>query len=114
MADIYEVKITRQAQEQMAEIVDYISHELFAPESANNLLDKMESSIMGLTEFPERFQLIDEEPWKTEGIRKIVVNNFLVYYCINELEKKVQVTAVIYSKRDQIEQLKNMKIVDNN
>lgn len=42
MAEIYEVKITRQAQEQMAEIVDYISNELFAPEAASNLLDKME------------------------------------------------------------------------
>ena len=52
MAEIYEVKITRQAQEQMAEIVDYISNELFAPEAASNLLDKMENSIMSLSEFP--------------------------------------------------------------
>lgn len=44
----------RQAQEQMAEIVDYIIFELFAPDAANNLLDKMENSIMALTEFPER------------------------------------------------------------
>lgn len=112
MTKVYEVKITRQAQEQMAEIVDYISHELFAPVAASNLLDKMEKSILALAQFPERNQLIDEEPWKTEGIRKIVVYNFLVYYWINEVEKKVQVTAVIYSKRNQIEQLKNMEMND--
>lgn len=110
MADIYEIKITSQAQEQMAEIIDYISHELFAPDAANYLLDKMENSIMALAEFPERYQLIDEEPWRTEGIRKIVVNNFLVYYWINQAEKKVHVTAVIYSKREQLEQLKNMNM----
>ena len=104
------VKITRQAQEQMAEIVDYISNELFAPEAASNLLDKMENSIMSLSEFPERFQLVEEEPWKTEGIHRLVVENFLVYYWINKLEKKVQVTAVIYAKRDQIEQLNDMNI----
>lgn len=112
MADTYEVKITSQAQEQMAEIVDYISHELFAPEAAEHLLDKMESSIMALSAFPERNQLIEEEPWKTYGIRKIVVNNFLVYYWIDEAEEKVQITAVIYSKRNQIEQLKNMRLDD--
>lgn len=112
MADVYEVKITRQAQEQMAEIVDYITFELFAPDAANNLLDKMENSIMALTEFPERNQLIDEEPWRTEGIRKIVVKNFLVYYWINNAEKKVYVTAVIYSKRDQVEQLNKMEMDD--
>lgn len=110
MSEIYEVKITLQAQNQMEEIVDYISHELCAPDAANNLLDNLEENIMALAEFPERYQLIDEEPWGTEGIRKIVVKNFLVYYWIDKDKKKVQVTAVIYAKGDQIEQLKNMKL----
>jgi len=105
---IYEVKITTQAQEQLEEIVDYISKELMAPEAANKLLDKMESSIMSLAKFPERHQLVDEEPWKTEGIRKIIVNNFLVYYWIDLVASRVQVIAVIYNKRDQIEQLKRI------
>ena len=112
MAYNYEVKITRQAQEQMAEIVDYISYELFASETANNLLDKMESSIMSLSDFPERYQVIEEAPWKTEGIRKIIVNNFLIYYWINVPDKKVYVTAVIYSKRNQLEQLRYMNMSD--
>lgn len=67
MKDNYDVKITKQAKEQMAQIVDYISNELFAPEAAIQLLDKLENSIMALEEFPERFQLIDEEPWRSEG-----------------------------------------------
>lgn len=61
-------------------------------------MDKLEKSIMALTEFPERYQLIDEEPWRSESVRKIVVNNFLVYYWINTQERKVHVTAVIYKK----------------
>lgn len=112
MADIYEVKITNQAREQMSEIIDYISQELFAPDAANNLLNKMEKSILALREFPEKNQLIDEEPWRTEGIRRIIVDNFLVYYWIDKAEKRIQVIAVIYSKRDQLEQLKNMKLDD--
>lgn len=56
--------------------------------------------------------MIDEEPWRAEGIRKIVVNKFIVYYWIDKDKKKVQVTAVIYEKRDQIEQLKNMLMHD--
>lgn len=96
----------------MAQIVDYISNELFAPEAAIQLLDKLENSIMALEEFPERFQLIDEEPWRSERVRKIVVNNFLVYYWINPQERKVHVTAVIYAKRDQLKQLKLMNMDD--
>lgn len=112
MADIYEVKITKQAQEQIIEIIDYISYELFAPEAANSLLRKMQKSIMDLAEFPERNQLVDEEPWKTEGVRKIVVNNFLIYFWINNNAKKVQVIAVIYSKRNQLEQLRYISTED--
>lgn len=108
MAEVYEVKITTQAEEQMAEIVDYISHELSAPDAANNLLDKMEKCIYALSEFPERYQLIDEEPWRTEGVRKIVVHNFLVYYWVDKENMKVQVIAVIYEKRDQPAQFTRM------
>lgn len=110
MSEIYEIKITRQAQEQMEEIVDYISYELSAPEAAHNLLDKMEESIMDLSVFPERYPLVDEEPWRTEDVRKIVVENFLIYYWVDKVKKKVQVTSVIYGRRDQIEQLKKMNI----
>lgn len=108
MAEFYEVKITRQAQNQMDEIIEYISQKLSAPNAANNLIEKMEKSIVSLTEFPERYQLIEEEPWRTKGVRKIVVNNFLVYYWIDIEEMKVQVIAVIYAKRNQLEQLKNI------
>lgn len=108
MSEIYKVKITKQAQEQMLEIFDYISYELFAPEAADILLNKMEKSIMSLSEFPERYQLIDEEKWSIKGVRKIVVNNFIVYYLVDKRKKIVQVTAVIYEKRNQIEQLKKM------
>lgn len=112
MSTIYEVKITTQAQKHLLEIFDYISLELLAPDAANNLLAKMENSIMSLSEFPERYQLIDEEPWKSEGIRKIVVNNFLIYYWINKNSCIVYVTAVIYHKKNQLEELKNMNFND--
>ena len=110
MSEIYEVKITKQAQEQLKEIFGYILYELLAHAASNTLLDKMEDSIMKLSSFPERFQLVDEEPWQTEGIRKLLVKNFLVYYWVDKINMKVQVTAAIYERRNQIEQLKQMHI----
>lgn len=107
---MFDVRITKQAKEQLAEIVDYISEELCAPQAAMHLLDRLESSISSLTEYPERFQLIDDEPWRSEGIRRIVVNNFLVYYWINISDRRVHVVAIIYSKRNQLEQLRHIDI----
>ena len=104
----YEVRVTRQALEQMKEIVHYISNDLIAPDAAGNLLDKMKAEITKLSSFPKKQALIDEEPWRTDGVRKLVVNNFLIYYWVDDENNRVQVTAVIYSRRDQIRQLSNM------
>lgn len=110
MGNKYEIKVTRQALEQMREIAHYISYDLMAPEAADNLLDDLKASILKLSVLPKKYPLIEEEPWRSEGVRKIVVKNFLVYYWIDEEYNKVQVTAVIYIKRDQIKQLKNMEM----
>lgn len=101
----YEVKITKMAYGHMQEIVRYISNELFAPDAAANLLDKFQKSINGLSDMPERYSLVDEEPWRSEGVRKIIVKNFLIYFWIDEPNSKVQVTGVIYGPRDQVVQL---------
>ena len=108
MENNYEVKVTRQAMEQMQEIVHYISKELLAPEAADKLLDKMQDAIISLSDTPKRYALIEEEPWRHEGVRKIVVKNFLIYYWVDEENLKVQVIAVIYNKIDQLRQLLNM------
>lgn len=108
MAITYEVKVTRQALDQMKEITHYIAHELCAPDAAYDLLDEMENKINSLADMPERMSLVDEEPWRTQGVRKALVKNFIVYFWIDDENAKVQVVAVIYEKRDQLEQLKRI------
>ncbi|WP_042356936.1 type II toxin-antitoxin system RelE/ParE family toxin [Bacillus rubiinfantis] len=108
MAETYAVKITTQAEEQMQEITRYIASELKAPDAALRLLDALEDAISSLSDFPQRVALTEEEPWHSYGIRKMPVKNFLVYFWIDEDHLKVQVTAVVYGKRDQIRQLSQM------
>jgi addiction module RelE/StbE family toxin len=106
--DEYEVRVTRQALEQMKEIVHYISYDLMSPAAADNLLDKFKAEILKLSSLPKKYALIEEEPWRTEGIRKMAVQKFLIYYWVDDDNSRVQVTAVIYGRRDQIRQLANM------
>ena len=74
----YEVRVTRQALEQIKEIVHYISNDLMAPDVADNLLDKMKAEITKLSSFPKKHALIDEEPWRTEGVRKVVIPSIII------------------------------------
>lgn len=104
----YTVKITAQAEGHLQEIVNYIASELKAPNAALRLLDEIESSISRLSHFPQRVALIEEEPWRSAGVHKMPAGKFLIYFWIDEKNIKVQVTAVIYGGRDQINQLSQM------
>ena len=108
--DDYKVKITPQASEQMLEIFSYISYTLQEPVVAERMLDSLQESILSLGTMPKRIVLVDEEPWKSHGIHKMPVKNFIVYFWINEELKQVHIIAVIYGRRDQLEQLKQLNI----
>ena len=59
MDKTYNVKITSQAEDQIQEIIYYITHELKAPEAALHLLYVLEDSFTSLANFPQSVALID-------------------------------------------------------
>ena len=101
----YRVKVTGQAKMHLKGIKEYIAFELLAPETARNMMKALRQSIHSLSNEPYRIKTIDEEPWGSRGIRKIRVKNYYIYFWINEDNKRVYVTAVIYVARDQEDQL---------
>lgn len=108
MPEEYKVSITAQAQEQLRDIVGYITYTLQAPKTALKMLDTLEKEISSLSQFPNRVALTEEDPWRTQGIHKMPIKNYLVYFWVDELDKHVHVTGVIYGRRDQRHQLNNM------
>lgn len=97
----YEIYVTDLAKSQMQEIFAYISSSLRAPDSAMKTLKNIEAAVMSLSELPNRMPLTGEEPWHSEGIRKMLVKNFIVYYWVDETAKLVHVTGVTYARREQ-------------
>lgn len=108
----YEIKLTKQAIEQIEETVRYISKTLLAPKTARKWVDTLQFEIEKLDSMPARYPLTDEVPWRARGIRKMHVKNFLVYYLIDEQKKVVWVTAVIYGRRNQLAALLDMSLND--
>ncbi len=54
----------------------------------------------------ERFQVIDEEPWRSVNVRRMAVGSYYVYYWILRSEPIVEILSVVYIGRDQREHLK--------
>jgi plasmid stabilization system protein ParE len=82
------------------------------PDIAKQKIQAIRSGIGTLNEMPERFAPIDEKPWGDEGIRKMVLSPYLVYYWINEKLNKVQIIAVIHEKQDQAARLEMLSSSD--
>ncbi len=104
----YEVKITPYALRQMQEIIRYISATLQSPENAAHWLDTIKAELASLSSMPARIPLTEEEPWRSQGIHKMVVKNFLVYFWIDTDNLRVWVTAAVYGRRNQRQQLEQM------
>lgn len=101
----YTIRITRQAREHLQEIRRYISQELSAPDAALRTIRAIRAEIVKLSDMPAKFKTIDEEPWGSAGFRKIRVKNYYVYYWIDEENRRVQIIAVIFVRREQLQQL---------
>ena len=106
----YEVKITLYALHQIQEIVHYISAVLQSPGNATHWLDTIKSEIASLSSMSARVPLTEEEPWRSQGAHKMVVKNFLVYFWIDPDNLCVWITAVIYGRRNQRQQLEQMEM----
>ena len=99
-----------QAQRQMAEIVHYVAFELYAPAAAIELIDALEEGAASLSQLPNRIPLTEEEPWRSLGVRRMPIKNYLIYFWVDEDAGKVQILAVIYARRDQKLQLSKIEI----
>ncbi len=49
---------------------------------------------------PERYAVVAEEPYTTMGVRKVKVENYLIFYIVNEKEKIVSILRVLYYRRE--------------
>lgn len=100
--DNYQIIITDHAYNSILEICDYIANDLLNPSAAQEHLNVFRRVIIeNLAFMPERYKTIDEEPWGSQGVRKLHVKNYYIYYWINCEKHLVFVTDVIYAGSNQ-------------
>lgn len=106
----YEVIYAEQALNDLLGIRHYIATELLAPETARQWSEKIRAAIEGLNELPNRHPLVDKEPWKSRGLRKLVVNHFVVFYLPMEKSRQVLILTILFGKRDLTKILSRMEL----
>ena len=91
---IYSVSISSQADKDIRAIYEYIALTLMSPENANAQLSRLEDRINKLDNLPKRY------PKYKNDIRFMPVDNYLVFYSVEDKSKSVSVLRVMYGKRN--------------
>lgn len=102
----YEIHITKAAERDLENALDYIELVLFNPQAADDLMDEMEKNVANLSQLPKKHALVDDPVLKAWGIRFVTVKKYLIFYTISEQEKRVHIVRFLYGKRNWISMLK--------
>jgi len=100
----YTVEITDEALWDMEQLYNHIALSLAAPENAIGQYNKIADQILKLEYLPERFKTIDLKLERAKEIRRMMVDNYSVFYVIKD--DRVVVTDILYSASDISKRLK--------
>lgn len=103
----YKVELTPKARKDMDNIFEYIAYDLQSYQNATGQIVRLRKEIDSLNEMPGRFRIYDKKLWRSRNLRVMPVDNFLVFYMIDNTNKIVTVTRVQYGRRDINRQLNN-------
>lgn len=97
---MYKLEYLPVARQDMIEIVRYISQELQNPTAADQLAMELIDAGDGIPKFPyANPAFIPIKPLKHE-YRKLLVQNYFMFYWVDEVKRLVTVARVVYAKRD--------------
>lgn len=96
----YRFIITEKAENDLDEILKYISVELVNPDAATSFVEKLLSIIDEICLFPESGALVDNEYIQNKNVRHKVIGNYVMYYLPEKDDRICYVLRIIYGRRD--------------
>jgi len=96
----YHVILTTQAENDLNEIVKYISEELHAPIAAERFTDAVENAVDNFAFSPRGYPKVRNDRLAAKGYRWVGIKNYMAFYTIDEQAKAVWVERILYGRRD--------------
>ena len=96
----YKIIRTDKADEQLREIIFYIADDSESIDIALNYLDKIESAINCLEDFPLSGSVPKYSILRNQGYRVLIVERHLIFYKVNCNEKMVTVYAIVDGRQE--------------
>ena len=97
---IFDVSYSAEARQDLRDIYEYIAYELLVPETAARQAERIMKAARSLEQIPMRYRLYAREPWHSQGLRVLPVDNYLVFYLPDETNATVSIIRIMYGGRD--------------
>ena len=99
----YDIQYSKESKQDLIEIKKYIKEILQEPETSHKLITRIRKEIETLKANPEIYAIIDEDMIRNLEIRKLIIDNYIVFYRIKK--DKIQIVRVMYGRRDWVKLL---------
>lgn len=100
MKKIYKVIYSQLALQDLADIYKYIRFSLKAPITAEKQLFRIKKMISSLDIFPARYPIIKLEHLSSIKIYKAPIDNYIIFYSIDENLSSVSIIRIFYSGKN--------------
>ena len=100
MGTKYEVILTKKAKRDLDSIYTYIAKNLKEENAAKRLMKTIQERVLILEDMPEGFSIVRFYNKKKYEYRKLVVNNFIVIYRIDNNSKMVYIVKIAYKGKN--------------
>jgi plasmid stabilization system protein ParE len=102
----YKVELTDTAKQDLREIALYIAEESKELEIAKRFVNELREETRRLALFPNAGALPKDRILKSLGYRYLVHKEYLIFYLVDEAQKKVFVMAIFNGKKDYMRAMK--------
>lgn len=99
----YKIEYSKDSKQDLIGIKQYIKYNLQEPEIAQKLISKIKNEINNLNNNPKIYAIIDDELIKRLEIRKLIVDNYIVFYRIKN--NNIEIVRIMYGRRNWIDLL---------
>ena len=95
MSSAYTVRYAPQALDDLRDLYSYVAFSLKEPATAQKLVNRIRKAAL-----PGRHPVVDWEPWQSMGMHRFTVEDFLLFYLIDQSIRTVTLVRIVYGGRD--------------
>ena len=98
--DKYNIQYSKESVDDLRNIYAYICFNLSSPDNAVKKIEKIKKAVRTLDTFPNGHPTVEYEHWDKLSVRRLPLDNCIVFYQIEEEQHQVNIFRIFYKGKN--------------